>query len=323
MVAGTEGGRDLGPGPHRAHRDAVAERLGHGHDVGLGPGVLVAEPPTGSSQSGLDLVQYQQDAALVAYLAHCLQVAVAGRHDAALALHRLQQHRAHRGVERGHEGVDVVEGHVTEAVGHGREGLMLLGLAGGGQRGQRAAVERSVGGHHRVAAPPGVLASQLEGGLHRLRAGVLEQDPARFGVAAGPGPDQPVECLHDLGRRLVGEQVGGVDQRRRLGGDGLGHRRVGVAQPGDGQAAQEVEVAPAAVVPQLGSLAPHEGHRRGPVVVHQGGPAHGWSSVLSVLAVIIVPIPASVNSSSSTAWGIRPSSMWAEPAPARTASMQA
>ena len=275
MIAGAEGGRDIGPGPHRSDRHAVAECLGHGHDVGLHAGVLVAEPLSGAGQAGLDLVQHEQHAALVAHLPHGPQVVVAGRHHAALALHRLQQHRADGRIERGHESVDVVEGHMTEALRHGLEGLVLVGLARGRQRGQRAAVERPVGAHHRVATPTLVLASKLEGGLDRLRAGVLEQDPTGLGVAAGTGPDQPVERLHHLGGRLVGEQVGRVYQRRRLGRDGLRHRRMGMAQPGNGQPAQEVEVAAAAVVPQLGAVAPHERHRRSPVVVHQRSSAHG------------------------------------------------
>ena len=65
-----------------------------------------------------------------------------------------------------------------------------------------------------------------------------------------------------LRRHRVGEEVGDVEQGLGLGGDGLGHRGMGVAERRDGQAAEEVEVATALVVPQLGAPAAHEHHLR-------------------------------------------------------------
>ena len=62
---------------------------------------------------------------------------------------------------------------------------------------------------------------------------------------------------------LGAEQVRHVQQRPGLRGERLGHRRVGVAEAGHRQPGQEVEVAPAVGVPQLGALAPHERHRGG------------------------------------------------------------
>ena len=43
--------RHLGPGPARADGHAVAERLGHGHDVGLDAGVLEGEPPARAARA--------------------------------------------------------------------------------------------------------------------------------------------------------------------------------------------------------------------------------------------------------------------------------
>ena len=74
VVAGHEGRRHLGPGPAGPDRHPVAERLGHGHDVGLDAQVLEAEPPPGPPQSGLDLVHHQQDVPVGAQLAQADQV---------------------------------------------------------------------------------------------------------------------------------------------------------------------------------------------------------------------------------------------------------
>ena len=53
--------RPAGPDGH-----AVAERLGHGDHVGPHAVVLEAEPAAGAAQAGLDLVDHEQDAPLVA-----------------------------------------------------------------------------------------------------------------------------------------------------------------------------------------------------------------------------------------------------------------
>src|SRR5690606_7185508 len=119
-------------------------------------------------------------------------------------------------------------------------------------------------------------------------------------------------CGH-LGTHGGAVQVGHVLQRAGLLGDGLGHRRVAVAEPGHGQAAQEVEVAVAPVVPQLAPLPPHEGDALGGVRRHErGGGAHG---------VTMVPTPVWVKISSNSTCSCLPSRMWAWPTPARTASM--
>ena len=83
----------------------------------------------GAAETGLHLVDHEQHAPLVAQPPHALEVLGAGRVDAALALHRLEQHAATLGVDRGVQGVEVVPGHVAEAFGQGLEGL-VLGRAG-------------------------------------------------------------------------------------------------------------------------------------------------------------------------------------------------
>ena len=71
---GSKARGDIGPRPAGADRHAVAERLGHRHDVGPHAEVLEAEPPAGAAEAGLHLVDHEQQAALVAQRADGLEV---------------------------------------------------------------------------------------------------------------------------------------------------------------------------------------------------------------------------------------------------------
>ena len=74
----------------------AAERLGAGEHVGPDRGLLVGPERPGPPDPGLDLVEDQQRADLVAGLAGRQQRLVADRVDPALALDRLDQHRGGR-----------------------------------------------------------------------------------------------------------------------------------------------------------------------------------------------------------------------------------
>src|SRR3977135_1927124 len=90
----------------------------------------------------------------------------------------------------------------------------------------------------------------------------------------------------------------------------------------DRDAAEEVEVLPALRVPEQRALAAHELDRRALVGAHQVALLQGLQ-IGQVHGVTIVPMPASVKSSSSSECGLRPSMMWADWAPPRIASTQA
>ena len=87
---------------------------------------------------------------------------------------------------------------------------------------------------------PGPPAGQLDGALVGLGPRVGEEDLST-GPLGAPA-DQPVEGDRHLGPDRVAEQVGHVAERAGLGGDGVGHHRVGVAERGHGQPGEEVEV---------------------------------------------------------------------------------
>ncbi len=104
-----------------------------------------------------------------------------------------------------------------------------------------------------------------------------------------------------------------------LGGQRLGDDRMRVAEAGDSQAGQEIEVALVVAIVELDALTSDELHRRRSIgghdraegevgwisdgidVAHWVGPfVAGWVVAgLVASAVILVPIPASVNSSSN------------------------
>ena len=96
VIAGPEGRRHLGPGPAGADRHAVAQRLGHGHHVGLEPLGLEGEPVAGAPEAGLHLIEHQEGVPLGAQRPHGAQVVRARHLDAALALQRLEQDGGHR-----------------------------------------------------------------------------------------------------------------------------------------------------------------------------------------------------------------------------------
>lgn len=143
----------LGAGGDGTHGEAVGDALGHAHDVRLDAGALEAERGATAEEAGLDLVDDEQDALLVAEVGDGAQVVVGGRPDTALALDALEHDGADgaaagSGVLHGlAQRVDVVEVNGGKARRQRLEALVEDVLAGGGERGQRTAVEALVGAH--------------------------------------------------------------------------------------------------------------------------------------------------------------------------------
>ncbi len=268
MVAGHERVGHLGARPAGADGHAVAERLRERDHVGAHAVVLEAEPLAGATEAGLHLVDDQQQVALVAQPPHALEELDGGRVDPAFALHRLEEDRGHRRVDGRLERVEVVPRDVAEPLGQRLERLVLGRLARGVQGGQGAAVEGAVGADDLVLPVAAPLAGELQRGLVGLGAGVGEEDLA---AAA----QEPVERGRQRAVVLVGEQVRDVHQLAGLPSERVGHLRVGVAERGDGQAPQEVEVAPAVGVVQLRAAPVHELDRGRRIGAHEGAVGEG------------------------------------------------
>ena len=104
MVALGEAGAGRAQPDAHPDRQPAAQALGQRQHVRAHPGGLVREPRSGAADSALDLVQHEQGPGRVAGLPRGEQVALGGRHHAALAQAGLEEHgrhvRAHRRAQR-------------------------------------------------------------------------------------------------------------------------------------------------------------------------------------------------------------------------------
>ena len=265
MIAGLECRRHLGAGPARADRHAVPERLRQGHDIGRDVRVLEAEPPTGAAQTGLHLVDDQQRFPLVAELPHAAQILDRRRLHAAFALNGFQQHRADPVVHRRLERREIGERDLAETRRQRCERLLLLGLAGRGERGQRAPVERAVRGDDvipigssvRLAVAP----RKLDRALVGFGTGVDEE-------AAPTAAEQAVERRRERCLVLGVEEVRHVQELRRLLRDRGRNRRMRVPERRDREPGEEVEVSTSFAVEQLGAATANELDREPAVGAH-------------------------------------------------------
>ncbi|CAB4852028.1 unannotated protein [freshwater metagenome] len=306
MVARCEHCCDLALGPTGAHREAVAHRLGHRDHIRHHAGVLEPEPLAGAAVAGLHLVHDQQQSALVAQSAHIAQVLHVGGHHTTLTLHRFEQHRTHRRVDRALQRGDVVERRIPEPIRHRLERFVLGGLTRGCECGQRTSVEAAVGADHSVTATAAELAGQLQRCLVGLGTAVAEEHLA---VMPSRLQKERVHLHRGFQRCRVGEQVADVQQLVRLTTDRLGHHRVRMTKRRDREATQEVEIPLAVGVPQFGARAALEHHLRWPEHGHERAVLHTVRVEGVSAHETIVPMPSSVKTSNSSTCGMRPSRM--------------
>ena len=229
------------------------------------------EPLPGAGESGLDLVDHHQRTGLVADLPDALEVLGGRRMDAAFAQDRLDQDRCNGAVDSLTHRIEVAPGDVTEPIGHGGERLVLRRLTGGGERGEGSAVKTAEGAHDRVSTPTPVFARQLDGALVRLGTGVREED---LSPVSGRFEEQFVDLDRSLGGDWVGEEVRHVQKSLELVADRLGDDHVRVAERHDRDAGEEVEIALAVGIPELGALATLEHDRGWPEHRHEGAVGH-------------------------------------------------
>ncbi len=189
----------LAGGEAGAHREAAADALGRGQDVGRDARPLVGEELAGAADAGLDLVHDEQEAVLVAERPQGAQPLVRDHPQAALALDRLDHQGGGLGRDRGLQGLQVAERHLVEAVHLRAEAVDVLLLAAGRDGGERPAVERTLEGDDpvalRMAAGGVVLAGHLDAGLVGLGTGIGEEHhvgEARLDEALG----QPLGLGH-------------------------------------------------------------------------------------------------------------------------------
>ena len=169
---------------------AAADALGDRHDVGRDARPLVGEQLAGAAHAALHLVEDEQQAVLVAQLAQALQELVGADAHAALALHRLDHDGGRLGPDRLLDGLQVAERHEIEARRRLAEAFQILLVAGGGDGGERAAVEGALEGDDApalgMAVGEVVAPRQLDGALAGLGAGIAEEHLVGEGRLAQP-----------------------------------------------------------------------------------------------------------------------------------------
>ncbi len=290
---------------HRAHRhDAVGDPLGHGdqvrHDVEVLGGEAAAQP----AEAGDDLVEDQQDAVPVADFAQALQVALGRDQHAGGPGHRLDDDRR--------DGLAAMQrAQPLQIVGQVRAPLRLAARIGlllqvegvaqvvaAGQLGEDPAVVDDAADRDAAEADPVVAAlapdqapaltlaagpvvgqRDLQGAVHRFRAGVGEEDMV-VGAVRGH--------LHQLVGKLEGDGMAELEAGRVVEPRDLALHRLdnapavvaGVDAPQARRAVQDVAAVEALVVhavgagDQLGMLlelaVPGERHPVGFEVVRRG-----------------------------------------------------
>ncbi len=245
VVARLERARRIVRDEQAADRQAVRERLGKRHELRPDAELLEREEAAGAAHARLHLVEREQRAELLGQRRSRREERRLERDHAALAEHRLEEDQPDV-VGRGRvQRVDVVRARET-CTGHERlERRALRGLAGHGERARRPAVEALLERDHARLA--GRLARVLDRGLVRLGAGVAEE---RLRTA------EPLrQALREHARGLGAVEVRRVPQLVELRVRGGERRRVAMAEPDDGDAAGEVEVATSGLVDQPHAVA--------------------------------------------------------------------
>ena len=181
-----------------------------------------------------------------------------GEADAAFALNGLQQKGGGLGADRSGKFIRIVEFEMAKAGEERVKSFLHLGLTGGGEGAEGAAVEGALEGEDFVASVsilvgPGVTkaAGKLDEAIVGLRAGVSEEDLTRKLQAFLHEALCEFCLLVDLVEIRTMDQFGG------LLGDGLGEGVVSMTEGAGCEARAEIEVAIALGIPEQGALASH------------------------------------------------------------------
>jgi hypothetical protein len=238
-----------------AHWKAAADALGDGHDVGPDAGPFMGEELARTPDAGLNLVEDQKQAVLVAELPKRAQPLGRDGAHTAFALHRLDHDRARLRPDRRLQRLDIVERHLVEALHLGAEALNVLGLTAGRDRGEGAPVESALERDDvealGLAVHRMILARHLDGGLVRLGA--------RIGEEHHIGEGRVRQTRREL---LAGRVLIQVRQVPNLGGlarqrlDEMGMR---MAERVDRDAGPEIEIASPIGRDEPGALSVVEG----------------------------------------------------------------
>ena len=242
-------------GQNGAERESAADAFRRRHDIRRDAGPFMREQLAGAAHAGLHLIHAEDDVVLVAHRAQVAQELRIGRAHAAFALDRLDDDAAGAGPDLVAHRVHVAERNVIEPFHHRTEAVQIVFVAGGGERGQRAAMERALEADEpeafRLAGVEHGAAHHLDHALVRLGARVAEEH-----AVGERRVDQPLRQTFRLRNAI---QVGGVHHLGGLLGDRLDQMRMAVAQRGRGDARPEIQKSSPVDRPQPGAFAPLKG----------------------------------------------------------------
>ena len=245
--------------PEGADGKAAAEGLGHREAVGeeliAAGGVFedalkTLEAPA-AEVTALHGVDEEEKFLLIAELPEAEEVFRGRGGDAAFALYAFNQYGGGGGGKGFARRIEIVEGNMPEAGNQRLETFLHFLLTGGGDAGEGAPVKGVFRGENLKAAfVMAKLAREFVETFVGLGAGIAEEDLA--------GCKMLDDALGEASLRLVVIEIGDVQEFLRLLGEGGGDFRMRVAEGAHGDAAAEVEVAPAIHIPDVAARATGE-----------------------------------------------------------------
>ena len=255
MRAGDHGFGYLALGKAGAEREAPANALGHGHDVGGDAGPLIGKEAPGAAITALHLVEDEDHVMPVAEFAQAAQELDGHGGDATLALHRFDQDAASLRPDQRLDGGQIAGSEVPEAGQRRAEAFKIARIATGRDGAHGAAMEGAGEGDDleaiRLALGVEVMAGRLDGTLNRLGARIGEKD------AVGESRlDQPLTQPFLLGN---GKDVGRVPDLFRRALERADQMRVAMPEGIDGDTGMEIEIGSAVLREKAYAFPPLKG----------------------------------------------------------------
>src|SRR4029450_8878078 len=106
-----------------AEREAAADTLADGHDVGSDAELFIGKEPAHPRHAGLDFVQHEKESARVAEFAQALQKTGGSNVDADFTLDRFDKNPCGLRPGRAHDRVEIAIRHLIEAIERRAESL--------------------------------------------------------------------------------------------------------------------------------------------------------------------------------------------------------
>jgi len=247
---------------HGPDGEPAAEPFGERNRVRHDAVLFAGEERPRAPDAGLYFVEQKEGAGRLGDTAQASEKAGRRRKHAALTLHRLHDDAGQIGAHRPLDGSQVSIGQMRDAAGVGAETFSIFGATRHGQRAEGATMECLFESDDAITIllplQIEVVSTELEQRFVGFRAGTAEEG------AAHPRAAAELRCQEDVG--LVVEVIGHVNEASHLLGDGRHVTRMRMSERGHRHARCQIEVALAALVPDLAAVAAYEDTRRLAVV---------------------------------------------------------